>query len=123
MVIMLGILGIGCGSNYPLLNTTKFSEAAELRNYCSQQKITSAYALKADSLLTVSEAYQSDGKQQDAYWSAQLAQTLYRLAIADTQLEESRLKEKKMEKTLWTAKEQLRSYKKVLNGLEDMRLP
>lgn len=123
MMILLGILSIGCSSNYPLLNSTKMSEAAELKNYCEKQKISSAYTEKADSLFAVSEAFSSDGKQENAYWSAQLAETHYRLAIADTQLQSSRKQVKKMEKSLWAAKEQLRTYKEVLNEIQDMRLP
>ncbi len=121
-ISLVGMLAVGCGSSYPLLNETAISETAELKSYCAAQGISSDYTKTADSLYTLSGEFHDSGKKEEAYRSAQQAQTLYHLAITSNQLSDSQMEVKQMEKALWNAKEQLRTYKEVLRELEGMRL-
>lgn len=112
---------LSCSSPYTMRAQEVSSETQQLQEYCQEKRIQSAFKEQADSLFTVSRTFMQKGKSEETFFTSQLAQTLYRLALSEYQLVQSNYKIATLEKKLKELEDELHTYKKVLHELQTIK--
>jgi len=104
---------ISCNDNTAL-------ETEYLKKWSEQNQIVSPERLKADSMVVVARQLKFKGKDKDAFYMLQLATSYYKLAISKYELEATELKIQDLERNLFQAKEELKTYKDLVTELESI---
>jgi len=115
-----GILAglVSCASQYPLLAQQATVKAQELRKYCVLQGLSSKTFTRADSLYTLAKQYSESGKDEESYYSLEMAAIYYKLALSQKELADSKEEIQKLEQTLVKVRDKLDTYKQVLSEIE-----
>ncbi len=122
-VFVLSLAGVialltACASQYPLLVQQSTVKAKELRNYCKKQTLSSKTISRADSLYTLALQYNQAGKEEEGYYTMELATIYYKLALTQKELADSKNAIKNLEQTLVKVRDKLDTYKQVLSEIE-----
>jgi uncharacterized phage infection (PIP) family protein YhgE len=114
---------IACGSNQALLAERGRGEAEHLQDYCKRAGIASAETQRADASLASAAKHLKDGDEDAASADAELAGTLYRLALARKDLAETQSQVDQLKQGLAKDKDQLQTYQEILSEMKTVRKP
>ena len=121
---ILALLGlVACGANHSLLVERSQTESQHLQEFCKRAEIANAETQKADSLLIASARHMKDGDEEPALEEADLATTLYHLALARRELNEVQAQVQSLKAALAKDKDQLQTYQQILEEMKIVRKP
>ncbi len=121
LTVVLGLLA--CGANQSLLVERSQSESQHLQEFCKRAAFSNSETQKADSLLSASGRHLKDGDEAPALAEADLATTLFRLALARRELNEVQTQVESLKAALAKDKDQLQTYQQILEEMKVVRKP
>ncbi len=113
----------GCGSNQALLARRGQDESRQLQDYCKRAGVSGEEIKQADNLMAASSKHLQDGDEAPAQSEAELAGTLYRLALAKRELALTQNQVDEIKKGLAKDKDQLQTYQQILEEMKTVRKP
>jgi hypothetical protein len=125
---LLGMMAAGlclsaCGSNQALVAERSQTEASHLQEFCKRAGLNVAETQKADGLFAASAKHLKDGDEDEAAAEADLAGTLYKLALARKELAEVQAQVDGLKQSLSKDKDQLQTYQEILSEMKTTRKP
>ncbi len=125
-MMIIFLLGLGCmcscsSSGIPLHLQERMSQTSVFGNSCREQNVQFPEVAKADSLADSAQSYKSAGKNEEAFRLFDRAVILYRLALANFDLEESRQELERGQAALREALLQLSIYEEIHDELKKQR--
>jgi hypothetical protein len=118
-----GLCLMACGSNQPPLAERNRGEAESLQQFCKRAAVADADTHRADSLLSASNRHLKDGDKEPALADAELAGTLYRLALSRRTLADVQSDVEAAKQALAKDKDQLQTYQQILEEMKTVRKP
>lgn len=119
----LGLCLMACASNKAMFAERSRGEAEQLQELCKKGALADADTHRADSLLSASNRHLKDGDEEPARSEAELAGTLYRLALAHRELNDVQTQVESLKKSLAKDKDQLQTYQQILEEMKTVRKP
>jgi hypothetical protein len=120
IAVVLLLLMVSCAAQFPLIASTTFSEATELKVLCGQSSIEAADVKKADSLYAAGKQLLEKKKNKNAYALLDQSIVLYRVALTENSIAAKEKAIVREENALAKTKKDLSAYKQVLKQLKTM---
>jgi hypothetical protein len=118
-----GICLLACAGNNSLLVERSQAESQHLQEFCKRAEFSNPETQKADALVLASAQHLKDGDEEPALAEAELATTLYRLALARRDLNEVQIQVESLKAALAKDKDQLQTYQQILEEMKIVRKP
>lgn len=123
-VVLLAALAMGaCSSGKSMLAGKATAEGLQLREYCKRNALRGSKVQSADSLLKVAQASLQSGESAEAYWQADKATLLYRLAIQEAARDGAKAKLVSEKALLSEEADQLQTFRQIYDEVKTMRTP
>ncbi len=110
-----------CSSQYPMLSKQVSTEALTVKEYCTKNGISSEITGKADSLYASAESLNKNGKDEESYFTMELALIHYRLALSKHDVAQTEKVIAKLSSELKNTADELKTYQKILTELESTK--
>lgn len=120
IAVALLLLMVSCAAQFPLIASTTFSEATELKELCRQNSVEAAEVKKADSLYTAGKQLLEKKKNENAYALLDQSIVFYRVALSKNSIADKEKAIAREENALAKTKKDLTAYKQVLKQLKTM---
>lgn len=112
-----------CGSNQAQLAQRSQDESVHLQEYCKRAGLNNAETQRADASLASAAKHLKEGDEAEAAAQAELAGTLYRLALARKELAGVQAEVESLKQGLAKDKDQLQTYQEILGEMKTVRKP
>jgi hypothetical protein len=113
-----------CGSNaVKVMAERQSAEAVHMQEHCRRTGLANDETQRADKLLAAAQKHLKDGDEEPARAEADLAGTLYRLALARKELADTQSQVDALRTALAKDQDQLTTYQEVLEEIKTRRKP
>ena len=118
---VISVILLSCAAKKTVLTQRNLDSSNNLKRYCELNKIQSRDIALADSLMAESAKSLREGKDDEAFWQSDMAETYYKMGITRQQLNDSRKKMTSLKKSLAENQEHLTSLMEVYEEIKSLR--